>query len=96
MWSSLVIDDGDWHHCALVRDDFANMYLFVDGILQDTGTDTTNWSFATNRPVIGVNDYNENKNYLLGYLDEIRVSKGISRWTSNFTPPNNPADPKRD
>jgi len=25
--------------------------------------------------------------YLNGYLDELRVSKGIARWTSNFTPP---------
>ena len=23
----------------------------------------------------------------LGYLDELRISKGIARWTSNFTPP---------
>ena len=22
-----------------------------------------------------------------GYMDEIRISKGIARWTSNFTPP---------
>ena len=22
-----------------------------------------------------------------GYLDEIRISKGIARWTANFTPP---------
>jgi hypothetical protein len=22
-----------------------------------------------------------------GYMDEVRISKGIARWTSNFTPP---------
>jgi hypothetical protein len=25
-----------------------------------------------------------------GWLDEIRVSKGIARWTANFTPPASP------
>jgi hypothetical protein len=28
--------------------------------------------------------------YGLGWMDEIRVSKGIARWTSNFTPPTAP------
>jgi hypothetical protein len=27
---------------------------------------------------------------LAGYLDEFRFSKGIARWTSNFTPPTSP------
>ncbi|BFT94897.1 hypothetical protein MNSC_09050 [Minisyncoccus archaeophilus] len=25
---------------------------------------------------------------LIGYMDEVRISKGITRWTSDFTPPN--------
>ena len=25
--------------------------------------------------------------YTDGWLDEVRVSKGIARWTANFTPP---------
>ena len=25
-----------------------------------------------------------------GYLDELRISKGIARWTSDFTPPSSP------
>ena len=28
--------------------------------------------------------------FLAGYLDEIRVSKGIARWTNSFTPPSQP------
>jgi hypothetical protein len=27
---------------------------------------------------------------LNGFMDEIRISKGDSRWTSNFTPPTAP------
>jgi hypothetical protein len=28
----------------------------------------------------------------IGYLDEIRISKGIARWWENFTPPKAPYD----
>ncbi len=28
--------------------------------------------------------------YYAGYLDEVRLTKGIARWTSNFTPPTAP------
>lgn len=29
-----------------------------------------------------------------GYIDEVRISKGIARWTSNFTPPSSPYTPE--
>jgi hypothetical protein len=40
---------------------------------------------------VGV-DGNESSEPFTGYMDEIRVSKGIARWTSNFTPPSKPYD----
>ena len=35
---------------------------------------------------IGNNPHDASK-YLKGNLDDIRISKGIARWTENFTPP---------
>jgi hypothetical protein len=29
-------------------------------------------------------------NFIQGHLDEIRISKGVARYTSNFTPPTAP------
>jgi RHS repeat-associated protein len=75
---------GQWHHVAYVRS--GNNWLFFLNGLQ-AGTNLTNTVTLTNfsAPVsIGqiVSAY-----YLNGSIDEFRVSKGVARWTSNFTPP---------
>lgn len=77
---------GVWHHYAVVRSG-NTFYGFKDGVLTNTGTNANAIASATGSAMaIGV----YNTNYLNGYLDELRVSKGIARWTSNFTPPSAP------
>ena len=73
----------NWYHVALVKE--ANIfYLFINGILEDSTSNTTN--FGSYTVELGVRGSGTTP--FLGYLDEIRISKGIARWTSNFTPPN--------
>lgn len=74
-----------WYHVACVRT--GNDYkFFIDGTqIGTTVTDSsaiTNYaaSFLIGGDVSGIL-------YLNGWMDEFRVSKGIARWTSNFTPP---------
>ena len=78
--------DDTWYHFAVVRNG-NNFYMFVDGTqIGSTQVDAD-----------PVNDYNAlltlgyvgggANSYLYGQMDEIRISKGIARWTSNFTPP---------
>ncbi len=76
-----------WYHIALVRNS-TNLYSFVDGILKDTYSVSTN-SFKTldgtsNHMIFG-NNINDSNNFD-GYYDEIRISD-TARWTSAFTPP---------
>ncbi len=76
-----------WYHVAIVRNG-AEEYIFVNGVVQPL-TYTTNPDAATNYPNvasvlrIGQQYYGWG---FSGYLDEIRVSKGIARWTPTFTP----------
>ena len=53
-----------------------------------TGT-TASFFNGTDIVKIGVTDNLYNK-FITGYIDELRVSKGIARWISNFTPPTQP------
>jgi hypothetical protein len=78
---------GTWHHCAVTRSGTTTR-LFLNGVLQGSATDTTAYVNEADRPRMGrVGDTTSNNFDLNGHIDELRVSKGIARWTSNFTPP---------
>jgi hypothetical protein len=75
-----------WYHVAVSR--YAgNTRLFVNGV-QDGSTysDSTNYLAVANRPVIGVGG-GLAAFFFNGYIDDLRITKGIARYTSNFTPP---------
>ena len=71
-----------WYHVALSRKTGVTR-LFLNGALQGSPyTDTNVYSQSTIR--IGAN-YNGTSG-LTGYIDEFRLSKGIGRYNSTFTP----------
>ena len=81
---------GQWYHMALIRD--GNTWNFyVDGIALTK--DYANGDYSNTLPdysgqfIIG--QYSS-VFWVNGLIDEFRVSKGIARWTSNFTPPTSP------
>jgi hypothetical protein len=79
---------GEWHHIAFVKDG-NNYYVFQDGIKLGT-TYTNSYTLPNIADVlhIGNNKYTGGTGQKInGYMDELRISKGIARWTSNFTPP---------
>jgi len=80
------ITDTNWHHVALVK--AADVYkIYVDGI--EVGT-TTNSSLPTFTGPLYIGKVDTGIYEFAGYIDELRISKGIARWTSNFTPENGP------
>ena len=86
-----------WYHIAFVRDgtaSFANWKIFIDGVLQTNSytTGSPDVSFPDFASALYIGQNGNNDAYINGYLDEFRISKGIARWTSNFTPPSAPYD----
>lgn len=80
-----------WHHIAVVRNG-SNLLFFVDGIQAGTSQNISTDAIFPAAASFMIGCVNEtNPGYFFnGYLDEFRVSKGIARWTSNFTPPTQP------
>ena len=79
--SASAIQDGSWHHVAISRAS-GSTKIFYDGTLQSTQSDTTNYS-GTGAWRIG----SGNLAAFNGYLDDFRITKGVARYTANFTAP---------
>jgi hypothetical protein len=75
-----------WYHIALCRSGTSTK-LFVNGTqVGSTYSDSTNYLCGTNRPAIGVAG-NTLSDPFNGYLDDLRITKGVARYVTNFTPP---------
>jgi hypothetical protein len=75
-----------WYHVAVVR--YGSYYItFINGVQYYNAVNSMVWGVYTGNLTIGYarNETPEDR-YLDGYLDEVRISKGIARWTANFTP----------
>jgi hypothetical protein len=77
-----------WTHYAFVRKG-NTFYTFKNGILQNTLNSSVIFPAGSSPIALGYN----NTYYFGGYIDEFRVSKGIARWTTDFTSPNAPYAP---
>lgn len=76
-----------WYHVAFTRNG-GNCYMHVDGISLPL---SVNVAFDTNdvgnvASPLYIGTYNTTNFFTDGWIDEVRISKGIARWTSNFTP----------
>jgi hypothetical protein len=73
-----------WYHMAFVRSG-NTLTLYLAGTSEGTASFTASVFDATATWQIGeLAAYGFDWN---GWIDEFRVSKGIARWTANFTPP---------
>lgn len=75
-----------WQHIALVRNG-DTWKLYIDGVMGGSKTVSGYFPSSASQITIGKQDLAGNENYYAGHIEEIRVSKGIARWATNFTPP---------
>jgi hypothetical protein len=75
---------GQWYHIAVVRSG-SSVSFFLNGVLQ--GSQSFSGSIASNTAYIGGVSSNSADNAFKGYIDEFRITNGVARYTSNFTPP---------
>ena len=81
--SATLPSSGAFHFC-LERLAGA-LRLFVDGVLVDSELSGAAINLSTNGTRIGVNSNNVNP--FSGVIDELRITKGVARYTEDFTSP---------
>jgi hypothetical protein len=75
---------GVWYHVAACRSG-TTLKLFQDGVqVGSDATDTTNW-ISTGLGRIGTNPAGTQP--INGFIDDLRITKGVARYTTTFTPP---------
>lgn len=89
--ATVSLSTNTWYHVAVTRSG-SSVRLFLNGTqVGSTATSSTSFSGTTTQVRIGA--LPGVGQYFVGKMDEIRVSKGNARWTSNFTPPSAPYGP---
>ena len=79
----------NWSHVAVCRS-ATTTKLFLDGTQVGLSyTDTINYASPTSILILGTNDVGSGS-YLNGYIDDLRITKGVARYTANFIPPTAP------
>jgi hypothetical protein len=79
-----------WRHLAVTREG-TTLRFFVDGVLQGAGsTFTSNLDGQGSCGLGSTAPSFPDDSEFHGYIDEIRVTKGVARYTASFTPPTGP------
>ena len=80
--SSTTLTSDVWSHCAWVYDG-TNINIYVNGV-SVLSTAVTISEVDTAFVIGGLRGYSE---WFYGYIDDFRITKGLARYTSTFTPP---------
>jgi hypothetical protein len=79
-----------WYHVAIVRSS-GSTKLYVNGTNEgSTFADTQNYLSGANRPVVGTSGFPLGTGSLNAYIQDLRITRGLARYTANFAPPTQP------
>ena len=90
--SPTAVQVGVWYHVAAVKNG-TSFVLYVDGGSVSTSTVPSDFNIAPNPlTLLNIGSYGNRAypNSFGGYIDDLRITKGVARYTSNFTPPTAP------
>lgn len=81
------LQTGQWSHVAVTRSS-GTIRLFENGVLRYSASRTNN--LGSSRP-LAIGRFNDDgSSGLRCYIDEVRITKGVARYTDNFVVPNKP------
>jgi hypothetical protein len=86
---AVVLSTGTWYHIAVTRAS-GSLRVFLDGVQQGaTVTGNTSNFNVTNGFYVAIlnSTFAPSTRTLNGYIDDLRITKGVARYTAAFTPP---------
>lgn len=87
--SNITVSAGVWYHLAGVISG-TNGYFFVNGSTTDGATGTVTGTRTATGTTLTIGRNTDGARQLTGAVQEIRVTRGSARYTSNFTVPTKP------
>jgi hypothetical protein len=88
LYSTTKVNDGQWHHIAIVRSGSSSTTMYVDGNAVVAAA-STNSGYSGTAVRIGslASTYDR---YYSGLISNVRITKGVAVYTGNFTVPTLP------
>lgn len=90
--SAATTPTNSWAHVAVTRDASGVIRQFIGGTL-DANTTTQAGAFFNSNTSLRVGSFVDGgleTRFFQGWLDDLRITKGVARYTSSFTPPTEP------
>ena len=78
-----------WQHFAVTRSS-NTLRVYANGSSGTAVTNSVSFGSSTLQNFIGADRSLSSNNFFNGYIDDLRITKGVARYTSNFTPPTAP------
>src|SRR5207244_3039120 len=81
------ITNNAWHHVALTYDGTANLRCFINGVLRGSSAAFTQ-GFSSNGHSANLTIGNYTSfatNNFVGHMDDVRITKGVCRYTAGFS-----------
>lgn len=82
--SLIAMNDSAWYHVAATRDGSNVVTLWIDGVSVATTTSGTDPAGPNNWTV---GSQYGSAEFFSGYIDNVRITETVCRYTSTFTPP---------
>ncbi len=87
------ITNNTWTHVAIVRDSSNDITVYQDGTSIGSYNNNQIFGTASNPINVGKGGVGDTTNYpMSGYIQDLRITDGLARYTANFTPPTAPLE----
>lgn len=87
--NTAAVSTSVWNHVAVTRASGVDR-TFLNGVVSGTTFSPDAVNFATGKPQVGACFVGSGLGRFTGFIKEARITKGVARYTSTFTPPTGP------